>query len=266
MLLLLALPAALSAQFNYITVDDTITITGYTGPGGAVVIPATVNGLPVTRIGEQAFFGKSGMTSLTIPKSVGSIGERAFYGCTGLTGITVDPLNSSFVGLEGVLFDKGLTLLRQYPEGKAGSYMIPHGVTTIGADAFADCTGLTGLYFRGQPPALGVGSNLFLGSERVTVYYLPGATQWGPAFGRRPTALWLPRVRTDDASFGVRNNQFEFDVSWAAGQSVVVEMATGLANLVWSPLQTLTLTGDSIRFTDPDWMLQPTRFYRLRTP
>src|SRR5262245_32434219 len=42
LLLLLTLPAAVQAQFNYTTNDGTITITGYTGPGGAVVIPDTI--------------------------------------------------------------------------------------------------------------------------------------------------------------------------------------------------------------------------------
>jgi hypothetical protein len=47
---------------------------------------------------------------------------------------------------------------------------------------------------------------------------------------------------------------------------VVVEAATDLANPVWSPLQTLTLTGDSIHFSDPQWTMHPVRVYRLRAP
>jgi len=41
---LLAMPATVQAQFSYITNNGTITITGYTGPAGAVTIPATING------------------------------------------------------------------------------------------------------------------------------------------------------------------------------------------------------------------------------
>ncbi len=49
-MLLLAAPGLVQAQFNWITnADDTITITNYTGPGGAVTIPAAINGLKVTR-------------------------------------------------------------------------------------------------------------------------------------------------------------------------------------------------------------------------
>ena len=54
LLLLLALPAAVQAQFTYTTNNGSITITGYTGQGGAVTIPDTINGLPVTDIGRYA--------------------------------------------------------------------------------------------------------------------------------------------------------------------------------------------------------------------
>src|SRR5262245_49749672 len=50
--LALAMRTAVHAQFAYTTNDGAITITQYTGPGGHVVIPNTINGLPVTRIGN----------------------------------------------------------------------------------------------------------------------------------------------------------------------------------------------------------------------
>ena len=265
LLFLLALPAVVqAADYTYTTSNGQLTITRYTGPGGAVVIPATINGRPVTRIGDYAFSQKSAITSVTIPTSVTRIGGGAFVYCTGLTSIEVDPLNSSYVGLEGVLFNKSLTSLVQYPGGKAGSYTIPDSVTSIGGFAFAHCTGLTGVYFQGQPPRLLSGP--FEGANQATVYYLPGSTGWGSTFSNRPTALWLPEVRNVAARFGVHENQFGFDVSWAPGQTVVVEAATDLAAPVWSPVQTLTLAGDSIHFSDPQGTLQPVRFYRLRIP
>lgn len=45
----------------------------------------------VTTIGAQAFYGCSGITSVTIPDSVTYIGSQAFYGCTGLTGTLTLP-------------------------------------------------------------------------------------------------------------------------------------------------------------------------------
>ncbi len=48
--------------------------TGYTN----IAIPAAYNGLPVTSIGEDAFYNCSSLTSVTIPNSVTSIGRGAF--------------------------------------------------------------------------------------------------------------------------------------------------------------------------------------------
>ena len=71
--LLLTLPAAVHAQFTYRTNHGTITITGYTGSGGAVVIPSSTNGYPVASIGDSAFGANAGLTSITIPDSVTSL-------------------------------------------------------------------------------------------------------------------------------------------------------------------------------------------------
>ena len=78
--LLLLLPAVAQAQFSYTTINNTITITGYTGPGGTVSIPATINGLPVTSIGDRVFVDHTSLTGITIPNSVTNIGDYAFYG------------------------------------------------------------------------------------------------------------------------------------------------------------------------------------------
>ena len=57
LLLLLTAPGVVQAQFDYTTNNGTITITRYNGFGGAVTIPDTTNGLPVTGIGVEAFAG-----------------------------------------------------------------------------------------------------------------------------------------------------------------------------------------------------------------
>ena len=105
MLLLLTLPAVVQAQYYYTDDGWSITITGYYGPGGAVVIPATINGLPVTRIEDGAFAHRFSLTSVTIGNSVTSIGNSAFAYCTSLTnatiwnGVTSVPLrNKSWTG------------------------------------------------------------------------------------------------------------------------------------------------------------------------
>jgi hypothetical protein len=222
-------------NFNYTTNNGTITITGYTGPGGDVTIPDMIDGLPVTSIGNSAFAscrslfgGCISLTSVTIGNSVTSIGELAFYDCTNLTAITVGPLNLAYSSVGGVLFDKNQATLIQYPGGIAGSYTIPNSVTNIGSYAFGSCTSLTsitigdgvtnigrwafyactnltGVYFKGNAPSLG--SSVFYNALTATVYYLPGTTGWGPTFGGRPTQqIKSPNSKEDKTYLNQCNN------------------------------------------------------------
>jgi hypothetical protein len=166
-LTLLALPAVVQAQ-DYTYAFDSyggIAITGYTGPGGNVTIPDTIDGYPVTSIGAHAFQFLN-VTSVTIPNSVTTIGFAAFASCTSLTSvaigysvtsieygafehctslaaITVDTDNSVYSSVDGVLFNISQTTLILCPSGKAGSYTIPNSATDIGSYAFQYCTSLT---------------------------------------------------------------------------------------------------------------------------
>ena len=129
---------------------------------------------------------------------------------------------------------------------------------------FLDCTRLSSILFEGNAPA--VDPYVFYGDSNATVYYLPGTTAWGTTLGGRPTALWRPQVQTNDASFGVRTNQFGFTTIWGSGTVVVAEACTNLANSIWTPVGTNTLTGGSSYFSDQQWTNCPARLYRLRSP
>ncbi len=124
-LVVLAGPGPVQGQFIYTTNTGSITITGYSGSGGAVIIPSTiiVNGvsLPVTGIGADAFLDLTSLTSVTIPGSVISIGYDAFVDCTSLISITVDATNSFYSSVNGVLFDKNQNTLIQYPSETRGN-------------------------------------------------------------------------------------------------------------------------------------------------
>jgi len=152
---LLAAPAA-HAQFNLTTNNGAITITGYTGSGGAVIIPDQISGLPVTGIGDWAFYS-TGVINVTISDTVTNIGDGAFFDCESLTNIAIGA-----------------------------------NVASIGDWAFAFCSSLTNVNFRGNPPVLG-GTNVFYG-DSATVNYLPGSAGWGPTFGGLGAVLWNPPV------------------------------------------------------------------------
>jgi hypothetical protein len=156
LLLLLALPAVVQAQFIYTINGSAITITGYNGPGGGVSIPSTIDGLPVTTIANHAFSSSTSLTNVTIPDSVISIGIGPFSGCTNLTAITVDELNSAYASVDGVLFDKVQTTLIQCPGGRIGNYTIPSSVTSLRPHAFIYCSSLTGVTIPNSVTSVGV--------------------------------------------------------------------------------------------------------------
>jgi uncharacterized protein YjdB len=72
------------------------------------------------------------LTSLSIPASVTSIGYKVCDNCFSLTEIIVDPANTHYVSVDGVLFTKNMDTLMQYPLNNARTtYAIPNSVTTI---------------------------------------------------------------------------------------------------------------------------------------
>ena len=171
------------SQFRFETNNAAITITKYVGSNCVVVIPVTINGLPVTGIGPLAFGRKrdtgyaehvdsasnicTRLTSVTIPNGISSIGTGAFLQCIALTSIeipaSVDRIedwafsdctalmtfkvsakNTNYCDVDGVLFDKYRTALLQFPNSKKeSSYAVTPTVTNIAPNAFSDCTSLT---------------------------------------------------------------------------------------------------------------------------
>jgi formylglycine-generating enzyme required for sulfatase activity len=140
-LLLLTAPAAAQAQiyaapYIYsVNSNDTSTITigNYEGPGGAVAIPTTINGLTVTSIGDSAFAGYTSLASVTIPDSVNSIGDSGFGDCSGLTNVSI---GNSVTNIGAAAFENCSSLT---------SVTIPNSVTSIGYAAFEYCGSLTGV-------------------------------------------------------------------------------------------------------------------------
>lgn len=132
--------------FEYTSDGSYCTITDYNGSDKVITIPETLGGLPVTSIGDNAFYYCSSLTSITIPKGVTSIGNSVFKNCSSLAEIIVAEDNEIFTSVNGVLFNKDKTALICYPEGKTDTaYTIPSSVTSIADSAFYDCSSLNSI-------------------------------------------------------------------------------------------------------------------------
>src|SRR6185503_5706810 len=114
----------------------------------------------VTYIRFGAFLDCTGLTNVTVSKSLTRIGEVAFRNCNGL---------------------KSLTL--------------PSTVTNLAEYVLQGCTNRISLYFEGNAPSFYYGSRVFDGCPLVTCYYRPGTTGWGSSFAGRPAVLWNPKAQ-----------------------------------------------------------------------
>ena len=214
----------------------------------------------IASIGYNCFANCSSLTNITLPNGVTRIGDGAFYNCSSLDNITIPDTvtkieNSAFSGCSALT-----------------GIVIPAGVTALGDYTFYGCSGLTALYFEGGMPTIGQWTfykNWWGELDPATIYYLSSAAGWGaPTFGDLQTAVWSltqPRI-VADAAFGVQAGHFGFRITGESNQVVVVDACTNLANPVWVPLGTNTLTGGASIFGDSDWSNHPVRFYRVHTP
>jgi hypothetical protein len=176
----LLLPAVMQAQFNYTTNNGRVTITGYTGPGGALTIPSTINGLSVTSIGDKAFLQNNSLTGITIPNSVTDIEQLAFSDCTKLASVT---LGTNVIGIGDYAFYDCISL---------ANILIPSSVTAIGDSAFLGCTNLTSLTIGRNLNS--IGSRAFslctsLGAITVDARNSVYSSVGGALFNKRQTTL-----------------------------------------------------------------------------
>ena len=165
-----------ASDFRYeVNENEGITITRYTGNDEHVVIPATIEGKPVTKIGQLAFgelgVGEVGIVSVKMPDSVTEIVGEAFRDCTKLTEIQLSntlyrigsytfegctslkhiripssvrvlgELMFRRSGLETIEIEEGIEEIPDYAFAESGlvELTLPGSVKRIGFQAFAAC-------------------------------------------------------------------------------------------------------------------------------
>ena len=187
-----------SGDYQYILLTDgTAELTNYTAYAEFLTVPAQIDGHAVTSIGSEAFInseflssiilpdclttigidafcGCSFLTSITLPDSLLSIGGNPFAHCDKLTQIQVSPDHSTLVTINGVLFNKAEKELICYPYAfMQESYTVPCGITSIGNNAFYECSSLTSITLPDNLTTIEAWA--FSGCESLESITLPGS-------------------------------------------------------------------------------------------
>lgn len=137
----------------------------------------------VTYIGMNAFYGCRGLTSIVIPNSVTGIGYGAFSYCSSLTSIEIPDSatkiwSTAFDGCSSIISaTMPTTAIGYIPKTKLKTVVI-NGGTSIGDYAFGDCSSLTSITIPNSVTSIGRGA--FEGCSSLTCIEIPnGVTSIG---------------------------------------------------------------------------------------
>jgi len=181
-------------SFRIIGNGTAVEIIRYVSGNTDVRIPARIQGLPVTVIGEEAFWGNQ-LTSVTIPDSVAHIGDFAFNGNRLTSVIIPDSVthigNEAFAdnGLTSVSISNNVTHISRgaFWNNMLASVIIPDGVTHIHFAAFWANTPLASVIIPDSVTY--IGDRTFSGNH-ITSVSVPSHAQVHPeAFNQAVTVI-----------------------------------------------------------------------------
>ena len=147
-------------------------------PKGAITVPSTLGGKPVTSIGDRAFAGCSWIKQVTIPDGVTSIDGYAFSGCSALTSIVMPNVTNigerafyNCSGLASVTMPKVISIGSESFRGCIGlTSVVMQNVTSVGGNAFSGCHKLTSMT---MPNVMSIGHDAFYGCSELVSVVMP---------------------------------------------------------------------------------------------
>lgn len=161
---------------------DCIEITGFDESAASLTIPSIIDGLPVTSIGDEAFYSCSDLIKVTIPSSVNEIGNNAFLSCKSLVGInipdSVNRIGSGAFGycksLTGIFLPDSITAIEEETFKQCDNLtvaVIPDSVKSIGEQAFSYCLNLKNISIPDGVKEIGYFA--FMSCQNLKEIYIP---------------------------------------------------------------------------------------------
>lgn len=210
-----------------------VTVSGYSTNEARIVIPdKVVYGnveYIVTTIGDQSFHNNNDLISVEIPNTITNIESKAFYqciklkivtipnsvkkiglgpfsGCRSLTAINIEPGNSDYVSIDGVVYNSAMTKLIQYPANKGDiDFVVPNTVESIEYGAFSNCKNLVSVSIPNSVKSIEWWS--FVGCGSLRYVEVPSSVthigQGAFSYCRKMEAIFIPKSVTtiEDRAF-----------------------------------------------------------------
>ncbi len=190
-----------SDNFTYSVNDEgtAVTITKWIGSGSEVVVPETIEGIPVTAIGSWAFAQNEDITSVKLPDTITEIENNAFNGCKAMAEIN-----------------------------------LPDGLKIIDNTAFSSCSSLTAVTIPDSVEKLGVG--VFSSCSALETISIPSSVTSIGESAFRDTA-WLKAKKLEDPLVIV--NHILIDGTSCAGNVYIPEDVTSICDMAFSNCRNL---------------------------
>ncbi len=146
-----------------------------------LLVPAKLDGWPVTAIGSYAFASNESIRTLILQAPLSEIGTYAFNGCSALT---------------SARFPDTLQKIGDHAFGNCSSLealSLPEGLTHIGLSAFAKCTALPAITFPDS--LIEIGANILQGNDKITRLHLPAQVKIGVTDNAAPAFADMPALQ-----------------------------------------------------------------------
>lgn len=143
------------SKLRSVTIPSSVKSIGESAFEKSLLLESVELSAGLLSIGERAFGGCVSLAGIDLPESLESVGDSFLAECSGLEGIYVNESNPYYSDIDGVLFNKDISRLVQYPGARSGSYAVPSTVLEIGAYAFYSHNFLEGVTLPEELEAIG---------------------------------------------------------------------------------------------------------------